>query len=513
MGSPEERGEDGGAGAAMSRLRHGLLPGLGQTAIGAAAMGTASILNMFLVDLVGYRSVALIYLLAINLLSLVLSTTAIIVAALFSAVLWIYLFIPPRFAIRGASVEDLLMLAMYFITAFVSGVATSRLRESRGRMEFLHDFARSLSELGDAPQIATMSVQRIASYLGRRAVIFLRGEDGRIDGAHPIPETGLAEADVLAVEACFAGRQPAGRQAGDPSPALFAFFPLRTPDAVVGVFGLALPGRRLWRPARENDLVLLLRTLSISLEREALHKAQEKIVIEKESERLGSILLNTVSHEIRTPLTAIQGAASSLLEEGGDANPALRSALLTEVLDASDKLNGTVENLLSMSRLESGRLKLHRTIVDVEELMGIALDSVRPETGNHPLKEDLAAGEATVSVDFVLMAQAVANLLQNAFRHTPDGTPVEVTVRPDGGEIELTVQDRGPGVGEGDLPHLFDKFYRGEKAFGGGTGLGLAISAGIVQAHGGRIAARLREGGGLAFTIRLPLATDGGGPP
>jgi two-component system sensor histidine kinase KdpD len=270
------------------------------------------------------------------------------------------------------------------------------------------------------------------------------------------------------------------------------------------VLGIALPGGKAWTPQQEDDLATIVRTLSISLEREVLRHEQEASLIARESERLGRILLNTISHEMRTPLTAIQGAATSLLDEEGPADPALRSALLSEILNASVRLNNIVENLLSMNRLESGHLKLRSSTVDVEELLSVALAAVRSEAGSREVTVSGLVKGTAVSVDFVLMVQALAGILQNACRHTPDGTPVEVSVHGEGRDMTIQVRDWGPGVPEFELPHLFEKFFRGEGAQAGGTGLGLTISAGIVQAHGGDIGALLPEGGGLAIVLRIP---------
>ncbi len=484
---------------------------VGHTGVAAAVITVLTVPNIFLLHLIGYRSVAIIYLLGITCLSLFLNTASVVIVAVVSALLWIYLFIPPRFAILGASLEDTLMFVMYVISAFVTGVLTSRLKSSQRmlaqrerRMEFLHDFTRALSEETDLGKIAAMSRERISTYFGGDAVILLRAENGDLSPVPPCPQQPLDPDELAAARQCFSCGKPANRYTGTPVTERFHFVPLATPDTVVGVFGISIPGGKPWDANHKNYLSTLVRALSISLERETLHNEHQKRLIEGESERLGKILLNSVSHEMRTPLTAIQGAATSLLDEGGPADPELRSALLSEVLDASVRLNSIVENLLSMNRLESGHLKLKRSTVDVEELLSVALASVRTESAGHPVRMLGTISGQAVSVDFVLIVQVFSNIFQNAFRHTPDGTPIDVSVRCEGQELHAEIRDWGPGVSERELPRLFEKFYRGEKARGGGTGLGLSICAGIVQAHGGEIKAYLPKDVGFAVSFRIP---------
>ncbi len=484
---------------------------LKQAAIAGVLVAAVTTASLLVNSLIGYRSVGILYLLTISCISLFLSTPVVVFSTLLSAVLWIYFFIPPRFSILGASFEDTLMFAMYFITAFVTGILTSRLKagerkltQREARMEFFHDFATALSEVRDEEKIARMSVGRISAHFQGSAVLFLRGVEGELSPLPTWPQPEVGAEDFRAAALCFSGRVPSGRHTGTLPESGFHFIPLVTPDAVVGVLGISLLDWDAWTPEMESSLATVAHALSISLEREALHREHQKSLVEMESERLGRILLNTVSHEMRTPLTAIKGAVTSLLDEGEAAGPPLRAALLSEVLDASDTLNGIVENLLSMNRLESGHLKLKRSTVDIEELASVVCDSVRGEPSPHPLS---VKGETTgfaVSVDFVLMAQALSNVLQNAFRHTPDGTPVEMSVGRDGSSLLVEISDSGPGVSAPDLPRLFEKFYRCEKTHGGGTGLGLTICAGIVHAHEGEVTAARASSGGLAVRVQVP---------
>jgi len=181
-----------------------------------------------------------------------------------------------------------------------------------------------------------------------------------------------------------------------------------------------------------------------------------------------------------------------------------RSALLGETLTAVDRLNGIVENLLSMSRLESGMLRLKRSPADMMDLTSVVADSARRLSADHPLTISIEEDVPPVSLDFTLMVQVLANLLGNVAAHTPPGTKVQLGVERDADRVRITVADAGPGVDPAELPHLFETFFRGRKAATGGVGLGLPICKGIVEAHGGTIAAFNNRQGGLSVTIVLP---------
>jgi len=163
-----------------------------------------------------------------------------------------------------------------------------------------------------------------------------------------------------------------------------------------------------------------------------------------------------------------------------------------------------VENLLSMSRLESGMLKLKRSETDIVDLVSVVADALRRQSRDHPLAIQIDAELPLVSIDFILIVQVLTNILTNAAKHTPAGTPITLSVERIDRGISMTVADEGQGVAREELPHLFETFYRGRKAATGGVGLGLSICKGIVEAHGGRIAAFVNRAGGLSMNVILP---------
>jgi two-component system sensor histidine kinase KdpD len=164
-----------------------------------------------------------------------------------------------------------------------------------------------------------------------------------------------------------------------------------------------------------------------------------------------------------------------------------------------------VDNLLDMTRLQSGHLKLNLDWCSVADLIDQSVKRVSKELANHELVIDIAPDLPPIRMDFDLMQQVLVNLLHNAATYTPPGARIRITAKIEGSDLELSVADRGPGLPPADLERVFDKFYRVPGANSAGTGLGLSISKGLVEAHGGTISAENRPThGGARFTIRLP---------
>jgi two-component system sensor histidine kinase KdpD len=246
--------------------------------------------------------------------------------------------------------------------------------------------------------------------------------------------------------------------------------------------------------------------VALVIERELLDEAAEQSLMLRESERLYTTLLNSISHELRTPIATIAGAAS-LLDGEIESNPATRAELTRDIRTAADRLNRLVANLLDMSRLDAGRLRLKLDWCDVGEVIGVAAQRVEACLLPRPLEIDVPPDLPLVQMDFVLMEQVLVNLLDNACAYTPAAASITITARLARGKLVIAVTDGGPGIPAGDLDRIFDKFYRLPGTASGGTGLGLSIARGLVEAHGGTLVAGNVPGGGARFTITLPAAT------
>jgi two-component system sensor histidine kinase KdpD len=352
------------------------------------------------------------------------------------------------------------------------------------------------------------SLSSIEHQFGGQCIMILGNEtDGLSETIRCTQDFNLPGEERSPAEWCFGNNRVCGRYAPTFESAMFHYLPLATPDAVMGVFGIRLSYDKLWSQEQENMLFALLQNLSLSLEREQLAQVKQKSLVTAESERLGKILLNLISHELRTPLTTIKGAVTALMEPATVEDPLSRDELLDEMLQASEKLNNIVENLLSMSRLEARNLKLRKEPIILEDMVGVVLDSMVRDLAGYPVEVTVQGDAAQLDLDFVLFIQVLTNLLQNVVRHTPPGTKVWLMALVQGRDLRLRVCDAGPGVPLSEMPLVFEKFYRGggrENANTEGFGLGLSICKGIIEAHGGTIQAAPRPGGGLCIEISVP---------
>lgn len=312
----------------------------------------------------------------------------------------------------------------------------------------------------------------------------------------------------------YDNRKSAGRFTATLPMAAARYFPLLTPNRTAGVIGIRT--RQDERLAFEQEVLLetfktFINQVALIIERELLDEAAEQSAMLRESERLYTTLLNSISHELRTPIAAIKGAASSLLDTHTGLNEPARTELTRNIQSAADRLNRLVENLLDMSRLESGRLRLKRDWCDISDIIGVAVKRLEQCFEVRPLTIRLAPQIALIQVDFGLIEQVLINLLDNACHYTPEGTAVLIEARYQDDWLEIVIADRGAGIPEADLERIFDKFYRVPGTAAGGTGLGLSISRGLIEAHGGTLIAENRPDGGARFILRLPV--NGTPPP
>jgi two-component system sensor histidine kinase KdpD len=313
----------------------------------------------------------------------------------------------------------------------------------------------------------------------------------------------MSEKEQSVASWAFRRRQPAGRGTDTLPSAEGVHLPLIAGERAVGVLSVHLREGMLLGPGQRDLLEAFVRQIALVVDRQRLRDAEQRAKMIEESERLSKTLLNSISHEIRTPIAAINSAAGALKASRDSAVTQVPWTMVDEIQEATRRLNRLVGNLLNMTRLESGHVKPKLDWCDVADLVQVTLKEIERELAQHPLTVEVTPNLPLVRMDFVLMQQALTNLLLNAAVHTPPGTRVGVIVRQESQNLLLRVADNGPGLPAEALPFIFDKFYRAPAAPAGGTGLGLAIVKGFVEA---RVHVQNQPGGGAAFTVLLPLS-------
>lgn len=460
-----------------------------------------------------YQVMGLVFLFTILVLSLRFARGPVLAATALSAVALDLLFIQPYLSLSIEHISDFVLFGLYFGIAVVVGVLTTRLRNTAlllrqreaqvvASFEFASDMSRAVT-MSDVCRVAT---QRLGALFDAPVRILLPGIDQqlRVAESEAGPERdALTEDRELGVATwAFEHARPAGKQTDTLPTAMAQHVPMLTSNGAVGVISIGLKDRL---STQQSDLLRgLVSQAALAVEREQLDEAAKTRSVLEESERLSKTLLNLISHELRTPVTAITGAASSLTEPDIDEDPAARLALHQSIQSSAVRLNELIENLLDMTRLESGTLKLNADWTDVADLIRTVREHAAGDLAGHEFLVEMQPDLPLVKMDVILMEQVLRNLLRNAALYTPAGTRVRLSAQREGDELILAVMDRGPGLPAEELPRAFDKFHRGGTAVNG-LGLGLSICKGLVEAHRGSIVAENRSGGGLRVVIRLPI--------
>ncbi len=464
-------------------------------------------------ELIDYHTLALNYLLAVVILALFVERGPVMLCAAVSALLWNFFFVEPLYSFYIKRLADGMMFATYFVVAVVMGVLIARFRTQERaerrreeRTAALYMLTRELSDAATIDEIVTVVVRHIGKLFSAQVGILLLGPDGRLSmQAVPGGTLQMTEKELSVATWVFEHNQRAGQFTDNLPLAGALYMPVSTASGIAGVIGVKLP--QSYAPTLEqNDLLeAFVRQAGLVIDRQRLHDAAQQSRLVAESERLSKTLLDSISHEMRTPIAAITSAVGALDDAVATARPGEASAMVGEIREAVARLNRLVGNLLDIARVESGHMKPKLDWCDVGDLINVTVKSVQKELARHKLEINVQPQMPLVRMDFVLMEQALTNLLLNAAVHTPPGTLVQLSARRQNDELVLSVADRGPGIPPEAIARIFEKFYRAPGAATGGSGLGLSIARGFVEAQQGRVLAANQPGGGAIFSLFLPI--------
>ncbi|MDN2579258.1 sensor histidine kinase KdpD [Aquibium sp. ELW1220] len=491
----------------------------------SAAVAAATAVAVFVNRLFPVESLSLFFLVAVLGIAARFGLWPSIYASALAFLGYNFFLTEPFFTFEIANQDLVLTLFLFLAVAIVTGNLAARLRDQARtqraiarRTANLFDFARKVASVASLDDVVWAAVTHVASTMQCSSLILMPDPEGTLSiaGGMP-PEDQLEAKDRGAAEWAWTRREPAGWSSPTLPTASWLFLPMKSADAVHGLLGVRFGTRRYITTEERRLLESLVDQVGIAIERTRLAADMEQSRLLAETESLRAALLSSVSHDLRTPLVSIIGAATALVDAGDALGREGQRAMAETIRDEGERLNRYVQNLLDMTRLGYGALKLAREPVDLREVVGRALRRLERDLAGHRVVRDLDAALPDLPGDAVLLEQVVANILDNAAKYAPPGTPVTVSARQAGGEVVLTIADEGPGIPEADRAHVFDMFFRVRAGDGqpGGTGLGLSIAKGIVDAHGGSIRAEaaLADGRGTRIVITLPLAAGADGKP
>jgi two-component system sensor histidine kinase KdpD len=498
--------------------------------VGGLALGAATAVVAILEHVVGVPNASPAYILAVAVVALFGGRVAVLVAAVAAFLLYDILFVEPVFMVTVADPGEWLNLVLLLAVGLLVGqmaallrireeAAVAREREARALFSVSRELAIRPSTVEVLPRI--VEIVRDEANLSRVWIALDEGGSRRRALADTEPGAPPVEPPGHRVLRRMPGNAPAewvavhtGRRLG-PERRIPAGEAYRVAIDAAGRSMGALWGLRRRESGRLNAtetrlLAAVADQVGQALEQDRLAAAARDVEIARESDALKSALLESVSHDLRTPLASIRAAAGSLIDEEVDLPVADRREAARMIDREADHLNRIVTNLLDLSRVEAGALRVERDVYELDDLLEPTLERGRRRLADHPLEVALS-GAPPVEVDPVLLDQVLANLLENAAKYTPPGTRVRVSAHEIATEqlVRITVEDAGPGAPDAALPHLFEKFYRVPGRSAGsrsGTGVGLAVVRGLTEAQGGRVAARRSEMGGLAVDVDVPTA-------
>jgi two-component system sensor histidine kinase KdpD len=481
----------------------------------AAGVGAAELALPYF----GGDTVPLIFLMGVLGVAYVFSLGPSLLAAFLSMACYNFFFLPPLYTFIIADTINVAALFFFLFTALIVSNLTARVRRqadmARNRAAItsaLYTFSRNLASNASLDDLLWASVSQITSSLKASAVILLPDAGGRLAVAAAFPPGDMVDdTDIGAALWCFDNGRSAGRGSDTLPGAKRLFLPLRTGRGVIGVVGLGAGYRAdiILTPDERRLLDALMDQAAVAIERVRLAREMDDARVAAEAEKLRGALLTSLSHDLRTPLSSILGAANSLREYGELFDAKSRADLIETIEEEAQRMGRFIANLLDMTRLETGAIELKRGPVDVSEVIGAAVRRAAALLKGFKVDFDIEPNLPLLSLDEVLMEQALVNVLDNAAKYASPPSAITIRARKEGSAVRLQIMDEGPGIPEDRLALIFEKFHRvtGGDRQRAGTGLGLAICRGFIEAMGGTIeAANRTDRPGAIFIIDMPVA-------
>jgi len=464
-------------------------------------------------------NISLVFLAAVLLVAVRSSLGPALACAALSFLTYDFLFIPPNFSFSIQREEDVLTLLFFLLMAALTGNLAARqrrqlqaLRDTQEETSELLDLSRKLTAATDRQAVVSAAAQHLNGWNDLQLCLLNRDGQGgwKVETGGPLQ---LTEAERAAADWAWQHDQPAGMGTGTLPLGRWWWWPLSVEDGPLALLGVCAKEGQSLSGQRRRLLTALSQPLAQALARAQLADDLEAARLHGETEQLRSALLASVSHDLRTPLTAMRGSIDSLLALGEAIPLEDRRELLEGTRDEAERLDRYIQNLLDMTRLGHGALKLARDWVSPADIVGSSLNRLRAVLAPLQVSTEVPAELPLLYVHAALIEQALVNVLENAARFSPVHGRLQLSAGADDQEIYFSVSDEGPGIPEEERAKIFDMFYtaaRGDRG-GQGTGLGLAICQGMVGAHGGRISvADGIDGCGTCITLHLPLQTQPG---
>lgn len=465
------------------------------------------LLGTMIEPFIGHVAVGIFFMIAIAVSGLFFARITIFSLASLLILIYYYWLFPPD------EPKDLPTVIALFIAAVSIGGLVNQLKNQANALrlreeatQLLYTLARQLAQAQSRDDVAQISCGSMSDLFDQRvALAFITlghsGQQTQLDWHdtsqfRPSPEECQELLETFSQDALPLDFALYKTRSGK------VYLPLIGRDGLVGI--LLIGNARILEQSEDKQRLAatFAHQIAVAIERENYQARSRTVEVMERTQMLYKTLLNSVSHELKTPLVAITGSSSALMDETTSRDQHLVQSLAAEILTASKRLRSVVENLLDMSRIDSGMLKPRREYCDIRDLLAVVVQRLELEGYPQPIKLDFQNKIPEIWVDPVLVDQALANIIHNARVYTPKGTAIEISVWASGDLAYISIRDHGPGLSEPGK--VFEKFYRGSPQNPGGLGLGLSIAQGFIEAQGGHIEATNHPEGGAMFTVAFP---------
>ena len=449
------------------------------------------------------------YLLAVVIVAVQWGLGPAVFASILSVLAFDFFLVPPYLTLGVHDLQYLFTFSGLLIVSLIVSELTAKTRKQaleatlrESRTAALYELSRNLATsqgLESTLEIIKRNLREM--FLCEVAIYLPEGQNLKVyvrDAGFP-----LNDQEATIASSCFRSGQPQPARKGEGY-----YFPLKTAQEVVGVLGLCFTGSRELMTLEESNLLNALASqAALAIQRAKLAEEARQLELLRATEKLQKALLNSISHDLRTPLASITGSLSALLQDASSLDGKTKNELLENAFEESDRLNRIVGNLLDMTRVEAGALKVSPKPCELRDVIGVSLQELKCKLNGRPVNIQIPHDLPEIPMDFSLIVKVFVNLIDNAVKYSPEGAPIGIHAMIQENKSRIEIADEGAGIREEDLKRIFDKFYRAVKPDQiSGTGLGLSICKGIVEAHNGEIWAEGRSGKkGATFVVLLPL--------
>ena len=461
-----------------------------------------------------------LYILGVMLISVYTrSSICSFVASIASVLAFNFLFTVPRFTLQAYDSEYPITFLVMFLASLLTGSLASKLKshakrsaQVAWRTKLLFETSQNLQRAHTQEEIISVTAKQLLKIFQRDIVVYSIDEKGLLEpeiflvdeAASPQRYTTAKEREVA--RWVLSNNKRAGAGTETLPDARCTYLSIRTGERVYGVVGIAASDKPL--DSFESSILLsVLGECALALENQKNAEEKEAAAVIAKNEQLRANLLRSISHDLRTPLTSISGNASNLLSNGPLFDAKTKEQMYADIYDDAMWLINLVENLLSVSRLEQGRMNLHLTTELIDEVVAEALRHINRKRAEYHFHVQSSDDYLLAQMDAKLIVQVLINILDNAMKYTPPGSDIEIGWKQEGKFIYISVADNGPGIPDQAKPHIFDMFYSASNQIADSRrsmGLGLALCKSIVNAHGGEIVVSDHKPHGSIFTFSVP---------